>query len=130
MQEKWTAKRVEEILLIAQEAVSLNDVICTGDNGDDIELEDYIVDPSPTPEDLVLTEEKCDTIRAVMEKYLKPREREVIKMRFGFNGPCMTLEEIGDKLQITRERVRQIEARAKRKLMVLLRKRGVVEYNE
>ena len=47
---------------------------------------------------------------------LKPREREVLKERFGFMGPAQTLEEVGQKMNVTRERIRQIEANAIRKL--------------
>ena len=47
---------------------------------------------------------------------LKPREREVLLKRFGFDGPAQTLEEVGKKMNVTRERIRQIEARTIRKL--------------
>ena len=125
MAEKWTRERVEEVMLIAQETLSLNDTISKVDDGDEVEIGEYIVDPNPTPEDRLLVQEKCDRVREVMTRYLKPREQEVIKMRFGFDGPVMTLEEIGAEFNITRERVRQIEARAKRKLMVYLRKHNI-----
>ena len=47
---------------------------------------------------------------------LKPREREVLKKRFGFEGPAQTLEEVGQNMNVTRERIRQIEAKAIRRL--------------
>ena len=49
-------------------------------------------------------------------KSLTPREEVILKLRYGFDGPEQTLEQVGNKYNITRERIRQIEAKALRKL--------------
>jgi RNA polymerase primary sigma factor len=61
--------------------------------------------------------------------HLKPREREVIELRFGLGQEeSQTLEEVGRRLKLSRERVRQIEARAKQKLTQLARTRHLKEF--
>jgi RNA polymerase sigma factor (sigma-70 family) len=61
--------------------------------------------------------------------HLKPREREVIEMRFGLgNEEPQTLEEVGRRLKLSRERVRQIESRAKQRLRLLARSRQLKEF--
>lgn len=125
MQKKWTAKEVERILLIAQDVISLNLPI-KQDNPDEGELGYYVEDPSPGPEERLLIAEREDNLLACLDKYLKPNEQKVIRMRFGFETKYpMTLEEIGKQLNITRERVRQIEARALRTLRYRLTKMEV-----
>ena len=52
----------------------------------------------------------------VIEKSLRPREIKIIKMRFGFEGMPMTLEEIGKEFKVTRERIRQVEAKGLMKI--------------
>lgn len=62
-------------------------------------------------------------------KSLSPREREVLRLRFGFDGErCRTLEEIGSIFKVTRERIRQIEAKAMRKLRQPGRHSVLLEY--
>ena len=55
-------------------------------------------------------------VREVVKDVLEPRECEIIQKRFGFDGPAQTLQEIGDTLQLSRERVRQVEEKALEKL--------------
>jgi len=60
---------------------------------------------------------------------LPPREREVLEMRFGLNGGCpLTLEEVGLQFNVTRERIRQIQARALRRLRHPKRSRNLKDY--
>jgi RNA polymerase primary sigma factor len=64
-----------------------------------------------------------------MLRHLKPRERAVIEMRFGLGmEEARTLEEVGRRLRLSRERIRQIEVRAKQKLRLLARMRHLSDY--
>jgi RNA polymerase primary sigma factor len=86
-------------------------------NSDDAEFGDFIPDGStPSPS----TSAGQEQLRARIQKVLKSlthREREIIKLRFGLgDGYAYTLEEVGRIFKVTRERVRQIEAKAKKKL--------------
>ena len=116
---KYTGKEIEQIMLLAQDVISLNTPITNKDDLQDMdtELGDFIEDPSPTPEEEVIIANRREVIASYLQKYLSPRERKVIILRFGLeNGQPMTLEEVGREYGITRERVRQVEAKAIRKL--------------
>ena len=107
-------ERVREILKIAQEPVSLETPI--GEE-EDSHLGDFIQDEdTPAPADAA----SQTILREVIERELHtltPREEHVIKLRFGlYDGRTRTLEEVGKEFDITRERIRQIEAKALRKL--------------
>ena len=109
-----SAEKVREIMKIAQDPVSLETPI--GEE-EDSHLGDFIPDEdTPTPSDAAAT----TILREVIEKELHtltPREEHVIKLRFGlYDGRSRTLEEVGKEFDITRERIRQIEAKALRKL--------------
>lgn len=106
--------KVRDILKIAQEPVSLETPI--GEE-EDSHLGDFIPDDeTPAPADAA----SQTILREVIERQLHtltPREETVIKLRFGlYDGRCRTLEEVGKEFDITRERIRQIEAKALRKL--------------
>lgn len=116
---KYTGKEIEQIMLLARDVISLNTPITNkGDLQDmDTELGDFIEDPSPTPEEEAMITNRREVIASYLQKYLSPREQKVIILRFGLeSGRPMTLEEIGREYGITRERVRQVEAKAIRKL--------------
>lgn len=116
---KYTAKEIEQIMLLAQDVISLNTpIINKGETQDiDMELGDAIEDPSPTPEEEAIIANRREVIASYIKKYLSPREQKVIILRFGLeNGRPMTLNEVGRKYGVTRERVRQVEAKAIRKL--------------
>ncbi|MBQ8817160.1 MAG: RNA polymerase sigma factor RpoD [Clostridia bacterium] len=107
-------EKVREIMKIAQDPVSLETPI--GEE-EDSHLGDFIPDEdTPAPSDAAAT----TILREVIEKELHtltPREEHVIKLRFGlYDGRTRTLEEVGKEFDITRERIRQIEAKALRKL--------------
>ena len=107
--------KVRKVLKIAQEPISLETPI--GEE-EDSHLGDFIEDRTiANPADAVIT----TNLREITEEVLKsltPREEKVIKMRFGLgpNGSEHTLEEVGQHFAVTRERIRQIEAKALRKL--------------
>ena len=109
-----SADRVREILKISQDPVSLETPI--GEE-EDSHLGDFIPDDdTPAPADAAAS----TILREVIERELHtltPREEHVIKLRFGlYDGRNRTLEEVGKEFDITRERIRQIEAKALRKL--------------
>jgi RNA polymerase sigma factor RpoD-like protein len=109
-----TVERVREIMKIAQEPVSLETPI--GEE-EDSHLGDFIEDadaqaPADAASFMVLKEQ----LEEVLET-LTPREKKVLRLRFGLDdGRARTLEEVGHFFQVTRERIRQIEAKALRKL--------------
>ena len=111
-----TGKDIERILLIAQDVISLNTPV-SNDPDSEAELFDYMEDPSPTPDEIVIMEDRKIQIMKLLQAQLNPHEMKVITLRFGLetDNP-MTLEEVGRELGITRERVRQIENRTLRKL--------------
>ena len=106
--------RVREIMKIAQEPVSLETPI--GEE-EDSHLGDFIEDrEAVSPYDIVSQNLLHEAIMEALDK-LTEREREVLLLRFGLSdGKPRTLEEVGRRLEVTRERVRQIEAKALRKL--------------
>ena len=109
-----SAEKVREIMKIAQDPVSLETPI--GEE-EDSHLGDFIQDEdTPAPADAAAQ----SILREVIERELStltPREALVIKLRFGlYDGHPRTLEDVGKKFEITRERIRQIEAKALRKL--------------
>lgn len=106
--------KVRKILKIAQEPVSLETPI--GEE-EDSHLGDFIEDQKiPSPAETVVRKSLKEQIEEVL-RTLTPREATVLRMRFGlFNGNEHTLEEVGQHFKVTRERIRQIEAKALRKL--------------
>ncbi len=107
-------EKVREIMKTAQDPVSLETPI--GEE-DDSHLGDFIPDDStPTPAEAVSYQLLREQLNKVLHT-LTPREEMVIKLRFGLDdGRTRTLEEVGKEFNITRERIRQIEAKALRKL--------------
>ena len=80
----------------------------------------------PPDEDLLFLSFKKEIDGLLIE--LSPRERKVLKLRFGFKNEPMTLEEIGKKIGLSRERLRQIEKKAKIKLMLKARTKAIKDY--
>lgn len=125
MQKVYTAKDIERIQQIAQDIVSL-DAPIKNEEGEDATLGAVIADSAPSPMELAIEEEKRDILYKAFEQCLKPREILVMSMRYGFyDGSNTTLAEIGEKYGITRERVRQIEMTALRKLRTYFAKKGM-----
>lgn len=116
--EKWTPEKVIEIQRIMQDVVSLNAVIDSKDGDGDTEIGDLIEDTeSPSAEELMIRDDRHRFLLEIMHKCLSPRDIKVMCMRYGFDdGEPKTLEEIGVAFNVTRERIRQIESHAIRKL--------------
>ncbi|HUW24611.1 MAG TPA: RNA polymerase sigma factor RpoD [Patescibacteria group bacterium] len=122
-----SATKVREILKIAQGTTSLEAPV--GDEEDSL-LGDFIADTAPSPYDTASKQLLKDNIREVLET-LSPREAKVLVYRFGLEGGRpMTLEEVGKKFGVTRERIRQIEAKALRKLKHPSRRKKLQDYLE
>ncbi|MBQ9757505.1 MAG: RNA polymerase sigma factor RpoD [Clostridia bacterium] len=120
--------KIGEIMKIAQEPVSLETPI--GEE-EDSSLQDFIQDnETPAPQDAatfrLLKEQMMDVLST-----LTPREEKVLRLRFGLdNGRARTLEEVGKEFNVTRERIRQIEAKALRKLRHPSRSKKLKDYLE
>jgi len=122
-----SAAKVREIFKISQGTTSLEAPV--GDEEDSL-LGDFIADTAPSPYDTASKQLLKDNIREVLET-LSPREAKVLVYRFGLEGGRpMTLEEVGQKFGVTRERIRQIEAKALRKLKHPSRRKKLQDYLE
>jgi len=106
--------KVKNILRIAKEPLSLDTPI---GNGEDSFLSDFIEDTETlAPDEATIMENLKSSLRKVL-KTLSPREEMVLRMRFGIDTAVdLTLEEVGENFSVTRERIRQIEAKALKKL--------------
>ena len=123
---KMPVERVREILKISQEPVSLETPI--GEE-EDSHLGDFIQDDNvPVPADaaaFTLLKEQLDEVLGTLTE----REQKVLRLRFGLDdGRARTLEEVGQEFSVTRERIRQIEAKALRKLRHPSRSRKLKDY--
>jgi RNA polymerase primary sigma factor len=125
---RFSVKRVRRLQVLAQHDISLEEPV--GDDAGSKSFGNFLEDPNVSGPDVLtferLTSEKMQRIiRGLNEK-----EQKVILMRFGFDGePPKTLEETGRCLGVTRERIRQIEEKALRKIRNLIRSRRQ-EYRE
>ncbi|MGH8103248.1 MAG: sigma-70 family RNA polymerase sigma factor, partial [bacterium] len=122
-----TPDKVEEIREISQKIISLE--LPIGED-DESTLLDFIEDKTiPTPEESLDKEMLKEDLERLMDDVLSEREKVVIRMRYGFeDGDPKTLEEVGKFFEVTRERIRQIEAKALTKLRNPGRKRRIGEY--
>ncbi len=107
--------KVRHIIKISQDTVSLETTV--GEDEEDSTLEDFIEDvKNVTPDRSAALKLLRDYVREVI-KDLSPREKKVLEMRFGLvDGVSHTLEEVGKEFEVTRERIRQIEAKALEKI--------------
>lgn len=107
--------KVRYIIKISQETISLETTI--GDDDDNSTLEDFIEDvKNDSPDRIAALQLLKDYVKEIMVN-LSPREQKILEMRFGLvDGVAHTLEEVGQEFEVTRERIRQIEAKALEKI--------------
>jgi RNA polymerase primary sigma factor len=110
----FSVEKVRKVLRITKEPISLETPI---NDDEDAHLADFIEDKGvSTPQDTAICDDLMEQLDSVLST-LTPREEKVVRMRFGFGERYdHTLEEVGQVFDVTRERVRQIEAKALRKL--------------
>ena len=110
-----TVEKVKHIMKISQDIISLDRSV--GDDDEDSTLEDFIEDVKhPSPAQTAALELLKDYVRSIIRQ-LSEREQKILEMRFGLvDGVAHTLEEVGQEFSVTRERIRQIEAKALEKL--------------
>jgi RNA polymerase primary sigma factor len=120
------SEQVEWMLKVSWRPLSLEQPI--GEEEDN-EFGSFVEDENtPSPAQTVYEELLKDKIESVLST-LTPREQRILRLRFGLvNGKCYTLEEVGQKFGLTRERIRQIEARALRRLRHPRRSRHLKDY--
>jgi len=121
-------EKVKNILKISKEPISLDTPI---GGAEDSFLSDFIEDESsPSPQDAAIQESLRQSLRNVLST-LSPREESVLRMRFGLETEVdLTLEEVGKTFSVTRERIRQIEAKAIKKMKHPSRKDPLSSFNE
>lgn len=129
LERKWrqAVSKIRDIQRIAMDPMSLETPV--GNNDDATELGDFLADDTVVePGDAASRELLREQIKNVLA-FLSDREREVLEMRFGLNdGKDHTLEEVGKSFGVTRERIRQIEAKALRKLRHPSRSKTLRDY--
>lgn len=110
-------EKVEYVIKIKQDITSLDAGVGRDDGEDDSVLGDFIEDEdTTTPEESAANQLLKEQVQSVLST-LSDREQKIVKMRFGLeNGKSHTLEEVGQEFAVTRERIRQIEAKALAKL--------------
>ena len=128
LQRRWqrAAQKVQRISRVSQEPMSLDMPVGQEENS---YLGDFIEDDNlPGPADAASHQLLREQMQDILDQ-LSPREREVLEMRFGLgDGTSHTLEEVGQYVGVTRERIRQIEAKALRKLRHPIRSRKLRDY--
>jgi RNA polymerase primary sigma factor len=128
LRRKWNraTSKVEQTLRTAEEPMSLESPVGTGDNS---QLGDFIEDNDALePMDAAAREMLREQVQSALAA-LTDREREVLELRYGLiDGKDHTLEEVGRYFKVTRERIRQIEAKALRKLRHPTRSRDLRDY--
>ena len=126
-----TTEKVEYMLRIMRmtEVDSINKLLRNEDD-DSIEQGDLIPDTAPSLEELIINKESTSTLLNIV-KTLRPREQIILKLRYGLeDGNRRTLEEVGKMYKLTRERVRQIERIALKKLRLKLLNKGIRSSND
>lgn len=117
VKKKWTADEIREIQRIIEMTNITSLSTPVGDEESESEIGDFIVDETPSPQEIVEERDRNEFLLEAIRACLKPREEKVIIELYGLEtGRRKTLQEVGDMFNVTRERIRQIEAKAIRHL--------------
>lgn len=109
-------EKIKDVLVLDTDTVSLDTKVHNADENDDTTLGSFIASNEKSPEELIFEKDNKDEINEMLT-VLTDRERYIIENRWGLNNKKVkTLEEVGKEINVTRERVRQIETKAFRKL--------------
>ena len=122
----FTEEDVKYILkIMSLEPGSLDAQVNKADDQDDTFLGDFVADPGPSPMDIAAENERHETLMKFIKR-LSPREQVVICKRFGLEDDIVhSLEEVGQEYGLTRERIRQVEQKAIRKLKAMMHVKGI-----
>ena len=121
-------KYIQQVIALCN-VESLNRQV-TSPEGESSEIGQFIADTSPSPDELIASKLASEKILEIVNT-LRPREQTIIKLRFGLeDGVPRTLDEIGQMYGITRERIRQVETSALRKLRLKLIRNGIKSIND
>lgn len=119
-----SVKDIDKVTQVGLDSISLE----TANNGQDDEFSQMdIRDDRADVNDLVIKDEFVDDVELLLT-CLSDREKEILRMHFGFDGNDYTLQQIGERFNLTRERIRQIERRAIEKLKFKAQKRNLKDY--
>ena len=124
-QKVWTEQEIIELQNLIQmlNVKSLSEPV-KGVEDETFTFENFVIDTEPGPQEIVEENERRDKLLNFIEK-LSPRENMIIKLRFGlYDGVPKTLEEIGKRFGVSRERIRQVETKALKKLKYLIVVKG------
>ena len=130
---QWSARQVKAVMEAAEAAKGIGSLGASIDNSEDgdITLEDTIMDTEANSPDNLLSMLRLNDEFGAALKQIGDRERTILEYRYGLTGKKpMTLEEIGQTMTLSRERVRQIEERAILRLRRVTQRMGMVEINE
>ncbi len=123
---KVTPEALEEVLRAEAAGASLDDALL---NEERLHLRLYQQADPPTADEELIHQSLREDVKRLVGGLGNPRERQVIELRFGLgDAEPMTLEEVGKRLHLTRERIRQIEERAKGRLKAMARQRHLKDY--
>jgi RNA polymerase primary sigma factor len=122
-----TVEKIHHIIKISQETISLETSV--GEDDEDSTLGDFIEDiKTVSPDRVAAMQLLRDHVKGIVQE-LTPREQKILEMRFGLHdGVSHTLEEVGQEFGVTRERIRQIEAKALERIKVHIGMRKLQDY--
>ena len=113
----WTVDFTAKVAQLADMNVVSLDAPLPTENGDGINLGELVADPSARPDQAAELKRNREMIRDLVDTIEDVRARDIIRRRYGFDGPDETLQELGDGYGVTRERIRQIQDKTLRKLV-------------
>lgn len=122
MSKKWTEDDVLKVLAImnSTNVESLDKMITFEEADDSIELKQLVADPGPGPQEIAEQHELHRILLEAIDR-LEPRHKQVLLLRYGLeSGKPMTLEQVGQQYGVTRERIRQLEIAAIKRLRHIL----------